>query len=417
MQALKTDESRLDTAWQHYGMLHQPAHGTAILWERSAGGKRWTKIAPGHSAIPAMLAPHEGRQDRFISVNEFHGWRLVKLLRSLRACYVDIDGCTDLSLALETLREAELPPPSAVVNSGRGLHLYWLHQPLPAQALGVWQRVQNTLLAALQDIGGDPAARDCTRVLRLVGSVNSKSASLVQGLVLDPQPWDFRLLCDEVLGYREPEKRAEVRSLAVARARQQRPISDLGRAGGIYHRWQLVYNDLAQIASWHFLGGIPEKNRNNWLFLNAVALSWFAEPATLADELGQLAKAWTPTQTAEDIRDALKQPLERAQKAADARKSLGDDCKYLPDDKEPRYRYSRARLYELMQPLIPADEAHKLRAIIPESIWAARQREYKGNKISRSEYLAANTVSRDKPWEALGIARATYYRKKGAGTL
>lgn len=29
---------------------------------------------------------------------------------------------------------------------------------------------------------------------------------------------------------------------------------------------------------------------------------------------------------------------------------------------------------------------------------------------SREDYLAENTISRDKPWEKLGISRATWYR-------
>lgn len=30
---------------------------------------------------------------------------------------------------------------------------------------------------------------------------------------------------------------------------------------------------------------------------------------------------------------------------------------------------------------------------------------------SRADYLAENTISRDKPWEHLGISRATWYRR------
>lgn len=30
---------------------------------------------------------------------------------------------------------------------------------------------------------------------------------------------------------------------------------------------------------------------------------------------------------------------------------------------------------------------------------------------TREDYLAENTISRDKPWEALGISRATWYRR------
>lgn len=31
--------------------------------------------------------------------------------------------------------------------------------------------------------------------------------------------------------------------------------------------------------------------------------------------------------------------------------------------------------------------------------------------LPRAEWEAANTISRDKPWEALGISRTTWYRK------
>lgn len=30
---------------------------------------------------------------------------------------------------------------------------------------------------------------------------------------------------------------------------------------------------------------------------------------------------------------------------------------------------------------------------------------------SRADYLAENTISRDKPWEHFGISRATWYRR------
>lgn len=30
---------------------------------------------------------------------------------------------------------------------------------------------------------------------------------------------------------------------------------------------------------------------------------------------------------------------------------------------------------------------------------------------SRTDYLAENTISRDKPWEHFGISRATWYRR------
>jgi ElaB/YqjD/DUF883 family membrane-anchored ribosome-binding protein len=44
---------------------------------------------------------------------------------------------------------------------------------------------------------------------------------------------------------------------------------------------------------------------------------------------------------------------------------------------------------------------------------SARLRSERG-AVPREEYLATHSVSRTKPWEALGISKATYYRRRGA---
>jgi hypothetical protein len=48
----------------------------------------------------------------------------------------------------------------------------------------------------------------------------------------------------------------------------------------------------------------------------------------------------------------------------------------------------------------------------PASATGPRRR----GKVTRSEYLAANSTSKTKPWVALGISRATYYRRNGCET-
>ena len=65
------------------------------------------------------------------------------------------------------------------------MHLYWLLQPTPSTALPVWQRVQDTLIKSLASIKADPAARDCVRVLRLVGTTNAKNGQEVRGARVD----------------------------------------------------------------------------------------------------------------------------------------------------------------------------------------------------------------------------------------
>lgn len=421
----------LTTPQDHYDLLHGAAHGTVILWERLSTGKQWHKLRPGAAEIPEMLATLGNGPDRYMTVNEFFGWRTIDKLQSLRAMYLDIDGCTDLALALEALQDAGLPPPNAVVFSGRGLHLYWIHNSVRSRALPVWQRCQDKMIALMKHLGADPKARDCPRILRIVGSINVKNSAQAHGLVLDEAPWDFHALCDEILGHRDkyvppserdthrPIKTAVVRDLTTARAnRGHRP-----RTGSIYDRWYLVYQDLRAIAGHYGRAGIPEGHRHTWLFLTAVALSWFTQPDTLTDELMWQAKIWTPGQTDAEIRSVIKQPLERAVEA-----SKGMTRKYNDEDVDPRFRHKRKTLWESLEKIIPAELAPKLRAIVSDEIRAVhkqqttaahdakrapRDRVAEGRwKTKREDSLTALA-----PWDVMGISRATYYRRQAAGTL
>lgn len=242
---------------------------------------------------------------------------------------------------------------------------------------------------------------------------------MVRGLMCDPQPYPFRHLCNEVLGYREPKKhRSEVRDFGVARA--QRGLS--APKGSIYARWHLVYQDLLKIAEYYFLGGIPEGHRNDWLFLSAVSLSWFANPATLADELYRQAKVWTPGLRADEVRAAIRTPLERAGLAADGKQFewQGQFC-------DPRYKFKRETLWEWMRPIIPTDLASQLRAIVSNETKAAheQEREAKRDRVVEGRYdshergpkVDVSSAAQQKPWVALGLSRATYYRQKKAGLL
>lgn len=362
----------LDAPQDHYDRLHDAAHGVVVVWERAsgpAGSGHWHKLQPGDPHIPGLLAAQSGKRDRYITVNEFRAWRLVRNLKSLRACYVDLDGNVDLDAALEALRDARMPSPTMAIWSGRGLHIYWRHDPVPAAALPVWQRCQDALVAALKPAGADPAARDCTRVLRLVGSINSRSNTAVRGLVLDPAPYPFRHLCNEILCERKPRPAAEVRDFAAAKARRGERIV----TGSIYDRWHHVYRDLLKIAEWHFLGGIPDGHRNDWLFLSGVALSWFARPETLRYELERQAQAWTPGLTAAEIRSALHAPLHRAELAA-----AGETFEWRGETCDPRYRFKRETLYQRMAAIIPPELAPQLRAIVSDEVRAEHKRETDG---------------------------------------
>lgn len=398
------------TCLQHYEMLHKQQSATVLLWDKLAKEKRWKKLSP-NSDKQLELFEQQHCFDRFVSVNEFHGWRLISLLAKLCACYIDIDSrTTTLEQAQQALQDAKLPPPSAVMYSGNGLHLYWLHEPVPASKLPQWQQMQKQFFKALSPLGADAAALDCTRVLRLAGTVNSKNLEQVFGQIFDPEPWTFDDLVFEVLpAVEEKPKKARIRDLGAARAeRGHKP----GKSS-IYARWHLVFQDLLTIARYHH--GIPEGYRNVWLHLAATSLSWFATVQTIEDELTYHAKTWTPDISDRELADVLSQPLKRAQlvKALQERNELSDST-------EQRYRYKRETLYLKLKPLIPAELEQQLRAIVSTETKQGREKQRLAarDRTAEGRYKKAHkdATERQKPWDALGISRATYYRRKASKT-
>lgn len=343
----------------HYEQLHADPHGTVVLWHRRAPkGSRWPKVGPTDPAA-VILAHESGQQDRYFSVSEFREWRTVGQLMSLRACYVDVDGTDNLEAVMECLDRARMPAPSFAVRSGHGLHLYWLLEPAPAKALGGWQPVQNALIEALAPVGADPAAKDCTRVLRLAGSQNSDTGTTVTGYIVSGERWTLRGLGDEVLGHRQPglarRKSANVRALA-PRQRSRR----VGQS--IYQRWYLVYRDLDRIAAHNWWGGIPEGHRDTWLFLTGVALSWFVRDEALQAEIEAIARSWTPTLSEAEVKTYTKPILDRARRAAQ-----GETITWEGRRVDPRYRFRRQTLWAWLRPVIPDELVPELRAIIPDS--------------------------------------------------
>ncbi|NYW24514.1 hypothetical protein, partial [Escherichia coli] len=78
---------------RHYTLLHAaPSFGTVLLWQPTQPpGERWQKLRGDGDAIVTFLNTLDRDRDTYLSVNEFDGWRTIKLLRSLRATFVDID--------------------------------------------------------------------------------------------------------------------------------------------------------------------------------------------------------------------------------------------------------------------------------------------------------------------------------------
>lgn len=405
----------------HFNRLHAAQAGTVVVWDRTAStGHAWQKLRPGEDT-DAFLSRLLGQPDCYVTVNEFRGWRLTRLVTQLRACFVDIDPpsgapAPSLEYLLAHLRDQKMPPPSLAVSSGRGWHLYWLLEPAGRDALPRWQAIQNALIESLRPLGADPVARDCARVLRLAGTINAKNGAEVLGTIVTGWSWTLTELETEVLGDvpKLPRTKAKVRDLTAARATADGPrrAPSVGLCG-IYRRWFLVSQDLVLIAKAH-PHGIPDGHRDVWLHLTTVALSWFmSDPERIAEEIGSLARKWTTGLTTDEIRRAGKCAIDRAFDAA-----AGKTHRWRGVDIDPRYQYKRETLWQLLSPIIPASLVESLRAIVPAEIRQRREKERQARRDrvaeGRRTSHRAGRRSLGQPWLELGISRRTYFRRQRA---
>ena len=351
----------------HFQLLHAGSEQTPILWNKStqAKGKRWNKV--GAKNIKQALSEVAGQEDVYVSVNAFNGWRNVAMVRELNAVFVDVDlgrraTKKDIRQAAELLQTEKLPFPSMVVETGRGIHLYWLIERAKKDRLALWQTVENKLVATLKPMGADPAAKDAARMLRLVGTVNSKTGQFVTGNLYDNKRWKLEELAFAVLGDQAAAKTAKRRERRVISLEARRK----GRANGKLYRWSLVMADLIRIGEHH--GKIPEGNRNNWLFLVSVALAWFASPDTIEDQVRDLAARYT-TLDQSDVKRACQSAVQRAKDNLEGKVSVfrGVEC-------DIRYRFTNEALFERMEGLLVGGLKNAMRAIITKKTAAERKK-------------------------------------------
>jgi len=94
--------------------------------------------------------------------------------REVPALWVDIDFKQGMSRKAAKERLGEFPlPPSAVIQSGNGLHAYWFLDS-PADAQSEQKQVEGLLKNLATQLGGDEGACDVSRVMRLPGTLNFK---------------------------------------------------------------------------------------------------------------------------------------------------------------------------------------------------------------------------------------------------
>lgn len=390
---------------------------------------RWTEYPVSVRELPSFIRTFP-KLDSYISQNRFQGKRRkVALLNEAGAMWADLDFYKIPELtglhpflvfeeALHVLLKARIPEPSLAISSGRGLYLIWLHEPIEIDDLSRWNACQYRIWSALRPLGADPAVKHSASVLRIVGSTNSKAGKPVEVLTGSEDVWDFEDLSREILPDRKSNPTASF-LLEASRRRQPGYFALNNWNGGTL--WAGRYGELRKLIYHRWPHGIPQGYRDTVLFLGSVSLSWIVEPSRIETEIRTFASMcrgnWRQSDTAGTITTTIRRSIQAAR---------GETVIWKGEERDPRYRYSSDRLAEMLG--ITPDEARSLdlRHLIPAAYSrerrAIREQERRSRKSPhtkpfQSQGYRSHTDSEQKrkPWEALGISRATYYRQKGRG--
>ena len=370
--------------------------------------------------MPQVLDGLDGSVDTYMSqASFFRPNRCAVNLWRLPLSFIDLDiykapGVIDArwtperacQVALRWMADHGVPEPSLVISSGRGLYTKWLFTgALPQAALSRWNAVQRELLSRLTPLGADPQARDCSRVLRLVRTVNSKADAErrvvrvlhVAGDCDSPLRYSFDALADAVL----PLTRAECQALWAqkneARASRQLELIEGGRRergcrrGSTGSQWaeeftlitlkEARFVDLRRLIS--LRGSLDEGMRERALFalLNEGLAAGIIDAARAFHEARALAVEVNPNFTygTEWSQGDLSRVISRGKAQA---AGLADD-----DGRLGLYRFRTATLIQYFQ--ITSEEMRHMSVLIDRAEkdrrWNERRRDDRGAERRRAD--------------------------------
>lgn len=197
----------------YINQLHENSKGWITKATKNPDFKQW------HYRFRDLILEDLEGNNTYISVNTFYKtYRRIEYLKELQAAFIDLDtyntefNKNQIIMNLqENFYNKSIPIPSLTIDSGRGLTLMWLINKVPYKALPLWNAIQEYLYEQLKEFGADKKALDCTRVLRVVGSINTKSNTRVEVIDSYDYVYDLREIQSEFLPELEPKKKKKGR--------------------------------------------------------------------------------------------------------------------------------------------------------------------------------------------------------------
>ena len=294
----------------------------------------------------------------YITLNTFFKPdRRLECIKELNALFIDLDYYKTKFTKEQIIMNLEgdyfnkiIPATNYILDSGRGLALIWLINKVPSQALPLWKAIEEYLYNQLKEFGADRQALDATRILRVPGSINSKSKTVVSIIDEYDYIYDLREIQKEFLPELKPKEKRKGRP---------KKINYVYRERSLYYARIHDITKLCELREYDLRG-----HREIILFLYRYYLCSFTEDTkkALEDVLELNSMFISPLKENEVI---------RATRSA-------EKC-YL--DKNKEYKYKNETLIDVLE--ITEYEETQMSTIISKGEYKRRDRVYQKNKYQR----------------------------------
>lgn len=338
-------------------ILHSDSKGWITRAEINCGYKQW------HYRYKELLEQDFNQENVYISINTFYStFRRLEYLKELKAQFIDLDiyktgfTKTQIIMHLETdYFNKSIPRPNLIIDSGRGLYLIWLLNSVPSKALPLWKAVEEYLYSVLKPFGADRQALDPTRVLRVPGSINSKSKTTVSIIDEYDYIYDLREIQNEYLPELKPKEKKKGRPSKTVFIHRERSL--------YFARIQDI-TKLCELREYDLKG-----HRELILFLYRYYLCYFLEDTKKA---------------LEDVLELNREFIYPLSENEVIRATRSAEKVYLSKDKD--YRYKNETLIELLE-ITELEETH-MTTIISDKEY--KRRKNIRNKKAYGEKLRAD---------------------------
>ena len=291
----------------------------------------------------------------YITLNTFYKpCRRLECIKELNCVYIDLDYYKIKYTREQIIMNLEenyfnkiIPTTNYILDSGRGLALIWLINKVPSNALPLWKAVQEYLYNQLKEFGADRQALDATRILRVPGSINSKSKTVVSIIDEYDYIYDLREIQKEFL----PELKTKEKKKG-----RPKKINYVYRERSLYYARIQDITKLCELREYDLRG-----HREIILFLYRYYLCSFTEDVQKA--LGDVL----------ELNGMFTYPLKENEVIRATRSA--EKC-YL--DKNKEYKYKNDTLIELLE--ITEIEETYMTTIISKNEYKRRHREREKNR-------------------------------------